>query len=161
MLGRITRWLRGGTRAGGQETPPDRLARLAADPRRAPYAALIRRGANWTEAQIDYDLDPARTVTCPHLRATEAAMRGAGLRLRYRRPGEVDAPCIIGPAARQAAATPPVAYLEPLPVGRAHEDPREAMLRCAACGSAIHALHPRDAPPGTPRWDGPPQRLTT
>jgi hypothetical protein len=53
------------------------------DPRKLKYLTLAQdKGILFSDYQIDYELEPERTITCPHLRELEIAMRRAGIELR-------------------------------------------------------------------------------
>lgn len=135
----------------------ERLARLAADPRRSRYVALIGKGETWTDAQIDYDLDPSATVTCAHLKPIERAIRAAGIRVKRWAGADVGADCTIDQAALKRRFAPPVCvrYEEPPPYDRATEDSPVALLRCASCRSSIIAWHPSTAEPGSKPFPSP------
>lgn len=129
-----------------------RLARLAADPVRRRYVALIERGESWTDAQIDYDLDPAMTVTCEHLQPVERAIRLTKIKMRRHAGADVGVACALDPAslAKSFALPRSVRYEEPPPHDRASADSPVALLRCATCRSSIVGWHPSTAGPHSP-----------
>lgn len=131
-----------------------RRARLLADPLRAPYVVRMDAGEPWSDAQIDYDLQPSLTVTCVHLRGVEAAMRAAGISLRMLHGRQVMARCVVDDARLRThfALAEGVTYREFEAYDRSHEDPPMAHIDCAACASRIEVSHPRAAWPGTPRF---------
>lgn len=131
-----------------------RLATLAADPVRRRYAALIEAGEWWSDAQIAYDLDPDRTVTCPHLAPIEHAMRVAGVRVRCAIGSRAMADCRVDlPTLARAMPVPrEIVYSNDMYAGgRGAEDPPSSGLLCNACRSAITLVAPREAKPET-RW---------
>src|SRR6185295_6370151 len=101
-------------RKAREELLQRRLAHLAADPLRRKYVALIKGGEHWTDEQIDYDIDPAWTVTCPHLRPIEKAMRAARLPMRRGTGAQVDAACVVDEdrLKRDFTASGPAGYHE-------------------------------------------------
>lgn len=140
------------SRRAGEDERRQRLARLAADPLRRKYVPLIERGQPWSDAQIDYDLDPARTATCIHLRPVESAMRQAGIGVRLGVGQRVDAACRIDRVAlmRDFRLGSFANYSEIPQFDRSFEDPPQAQIWCSACRSAIGVLHPDTAAAGTP-----------
>jgi len=129
----------------------NRLADIyAADPVRAKYAPLVRRGEDWSDANIAYQETPGITETCPHLQMIELAMRDGGIALRRFREGQVSAQCLIDPAALRRAfpVAPPIRYAEEN-FGRPGDDDLAAFLRCDEHGSVIYVLHRSDAKPDT------------
>jgi hypothetical protein len=126
-----------------------RLARLAADPARAKYAAEIERGEYWSDEQIAYDLDRSARTMCQHLRPIEGEMREAGVALKWLAPGWLRADCRINEAALNLAAGGLVTYTELIePGGRSYEDKPYAALACTACNTSIRVLNEHDAWPG-------------
>ena len=163
-LGDMAQWARGhaptssyrkrleAERRRDEEAHRIRLSVLAADPVRRKYATLIERGEPWSDAQIDYDLDPTRLATCAHLQPIERAMRDAGLAVRFDSGGRVDARCRVDEGAlnEQFALPAFVQYEEPQPQGRSFEDPLPARMRCGHCDSVIDVIHRVDATPDLP-----------
>ena len=128
------------------------LAALAADPRRAQYATMIEAGdVFWTPARIEYDLDADATACCVYLAPIESAMRRAGVPVRLDGASSVSAACRIDPVAlaKHFALPACVAYEEPVAYDRSLEDPPQALLRCADCGSRLWVLHESVASPTT------------
>ena len=128
--------------------------RLAADPIRRPYLKRIERGEHWSEAQIDYDLDPDATATCAHLAPIERAMRRAGMRLKLGHGHIVNADCTIDePALRQRFAIElPAWYGMIEQYDRSLEDPPAAAILCREHGAMIYVVAPRQAERETPRF---------
>ncbi len=128
-----------------------RLAALETDPVRRAYADRIRAGEAWSDAQIDYHLEPGATVTCDCLRATEVALRGTGADIRLAQGASIIAPVRVNESAWRAAFQPPtdVDYHEFYNGGRSAEDDPAAFLRCNKHNSAIEVLHPACARPDT------------
>ena len=139
-----------------------RLAQLSSDPVRAKYVSLMRRGEFWSDEQIAYDLDPDRAATCQHLAPSEVSMRRAGLKVGWLMAGHVSAECQVNEAAlwSEFKPAPEVRYAADLfpGGGRGSEEFPNSALQCAACDSAIHALHERESKPTTPWF--PQTRLT-
>ncbi len=135
-----------------------RLADLSADPATAKYVPRIEAGEAWSDAQIDYDLDPDRLATCRHLQPVERALRRSGVTVRLRRGPEVDADCRVDQAGFEATWRPPstVVYSEVEGGGRAYEDPPHAFFACTTCWSWIHVRHPLEATVATPWFPAPP-----
>lgn len=135
-----------------------RLADLAADPARRQYAERIRRGQLWSDAQIAYDQDPSRTVTCVHLRGTEQAMRQAGIFVRLLHGPVASAECRINLPrfAQKFGEATAALYEERHDIDRSWHDPKSAMFYCPACKANLVVVHPEEAAPGTPWFpDGP------
>ena len=148
-----------------EEARRNRLAALAADPVRRKYATLIESGEPWSNAQIEYDLDPTTLATCAHLQPIERAMRDAGLAVRFQSGGRVEARCRVdqGSLNDQFALPAFVQYEEPQPQGRSFEDPLPARIRCGHCDSVIDVIHRVDATPDIPVFPatGPTPTTTT
>ncbi len=120
-----------------------RLAELAADPRRAAYVALIEGGQAWSDAQIAYDLDRAALATCTHLKPVEAAIRLSGVAVKLEVAPNITARCVLDYQAAQRRFTLAhcVKFTERSMGGRDYEDGLFAMLRCAVCESRIDFTH--------------------
>ena len=134
-----------------------RIAELAADPARAPYAEKIAAGEFWSDEQIAYDLDPGATCTCKHLAPIERAMRRAGVSIRITQPLSIAALCRIDAAAlaRTGQLAPPADYREYYHTGRFEDRSPMAAISCLEHpASVINVLHPDDAEPDTPLFDG-------
>jgi hypothetical protein len=128
-----------------------RLARLAADPVKAKYAADMERGEYWSDEGIAYDLDREARATCEHLRPIEGAMREAGLKVRWWVEGHASCECIVNEAALNLPAGGPVTFNASIEMGgRAYEDAPVAEFRCGACNSSIRVHNQHDAWPGIP-----------
>lgn len=129
-----------------------RLAKLAADPERQAYGALIEAGDEWSDEQIAYDLNPEWLMTCPHLQPVERAMRQAGLSVRMMSGPQVRAACRVDEAALRARFKLPkfVAYAEFYIPDRAEQDNPTALVGCNLCHATIHTVHPDHATPDVP-----------
>ena len=132
----------------------EQLARLDADPTRCRYADRIRRGESWSDAQIDYDLDPDLLVTCDHLAPIERDMRRSDLWMKRTNDHSVEAWCTIdGPELDRRYATQPPVWHGIVPqFGRSFEDPPSALIRCEEHASIIHVVAPGQADRDTPRF---------
>lgn len=131
-----------------------RIAKLRHDPATVIYADRIAAGQPWSDAQIAYDMDKARLVTCRHLQPVERAMRETGIAVKLIEPPQVHADCLIDePALRAAFALPEsVTYRQYFRGGRGEEDDPVAYLMCNVCQSTIDAVHFREARSGTPKF---------
>jgi hypothetical protein len=144
------------TRKFFAEQRRQRLARLAADPLRRKYVPRIERGESWSDEQIAYDLDPALTVTCPHLQQVEATMRSAGITVKRNAGAWIAADCVVDQSrlARHFTLAPSAIYREFELYDRSLEDPPRAQFWCSACNSTIDTVHPKVAPSGTRMFPG-------
>ena len=141
-------------RLAWEEARRQRIALLRADPATEKYANRIASGQAWSDAQIAYDMDPERLVTCRHLQPVERAMRRADFWMKLVAPPQVEVRCLIDePALRAAFALPDsVVYKQYFLGGRAAEDDPVAFLICNACQSTIDAVHPYSADRDTPKF---------
>jgi len=144
------------TRKFFAEERRQRLMRLAADPVRRKYVPLIERGESWSDEQIAYDLDPARTVTCVHLNPVERAMRVAGIAVKRDAGAWVNAACVIDEERlkQRFPLAPCASYRKIVAYDRSVEDPPRAQFWCAACNSTIDTVHPTVAPSGLRMFPG-------
>ncbi|MET3897293.1 hypothetical protein ABIB57_001230 [Devosia sp. UYZn731] len=128
-----------------------RVKRLAADPALRKYADLIAHGQHWSDAQIAYDRDPTRLLTCTHIQPIERAMRDAGILVRPLHGALVNAACCVDGTRLQTqfSIQLPVWFNDDIPGDRPY-DPEGAAIMCREHGSGIWLLHPRDAKPATP-----------
>lgn len=127
------------------------LAKLAADPQRKRYYAMIQAGdLFWTPDRVEYDLDPRATACCKHLAPIEGAMREAGINVKLSGYEYVIADCRIDTARlkQRFRFMEPATYQEVMMYDRGAEDP-VAQLVCD-CRSAITVLHPRQMREGAP-----------
>jgi hypothetical protein len=146
-----------GEREGGAEERRQRLFRLAADPATRKYVALIENGQAWSDEQIVYNEDRAKTVTCTHLAPIERAMRGAGIDVRLTYGANATSFCLIDEAelAQKFGALAPARYVEYISGDRSLEDPPNAALTCSVCNSTIRVLHRVEANLQTPLFPSP------
>jgi hypothetical protein len=132
-----------------------RIAELQADPLRSKYAALIERGEQWSDEQIEYHENPRLVVTCAHLETIESAIRGAGIPVRrWHPPGKgVSADCCVREEelARRFAWAPCVHYGVRYNPDRSEFDNPVGEIRCVVCGSVIQVIHASEARENT-RW---------
>lgn len=113
-----------------------------------------RPAAQVAAERARYERDPRATATCEHLVPVERAMRDAGIALRLRAPGHVQADCRIDAAAlgRWLLLPESVVLEEVAAPERSPHDPPAMRLRCQRCGSSVHVVHPAQAAAGTPVW---------
>ncbi|MEO6338844.1 MAG: hypothetical protein ABIO39_02295 [Caulobacteraceae bacterium] len=137
-----------------EEERRQRIAKFRLDPATEKYANRIAAGQVWSDAQIAYDMDPERLVTCRHLQPVERAMRRADLSMKLFSQAQVEAWCLIDePALRAAFALPAsVLYKQYFMGGRSAEDDPVALLICEPCQSSIDAVHPYKADRDTPTF---------
>lgn len=130
------------------------IARLSADPVRSGYAERIERGENWTDAQIEYDLDPDTVGTCVHLAPYEHALRRAGMPVKLQYGNIVSARCTIDEAElrRQFTIEPPAWYGTFEQYDRSQYDPPGAAFKCPEHGAMLYVIEPSQAGPDTPRF---------
>lgn len=127
------------------------LAKIAADPQRQRYYAMIQAGdVFWTPERVEYDLDPRSTACCQHLSPIEGAMREAGIHVKLSGQAYVIADCRIDAERlqRRFRFMEPATYQEFMTYDRGAEDP-VAHIVCE-CRSAISVLHPQRAPDASP-----------
>ena len=124
-----------------------RLEQLARDPVRSKYLPRIQRGESWSDAQIEYDLDPTQLGTCLHLRPIERAIRSSGVPTKLVRQGGIDADCVIEPEALKAQFNLGVwlNYEEFTGFDRSLLDPPQARIICHDCQAWISTVHPNQA----------------
>ena len=154
-----TAWTRGRPLRDFNASERERLAGLAADPARRQYAEKIRRGQLWSDAQIAYDLNPASTVTCVHLRGAEHAMREAGIFVRLLHGPVASADCRIDLPrfTQQFGDAASALYEERHDIDRSYHDPKTAMFHCRACNAHLMVVHPEEAAYDTPLFPPPPE----
>lgn len=130
------------------------IARLKADPLRAPYVARMEAGEPWTESRIEYDLDPERRESCAHLAGIEGDMRAAGVRIWFDGAGRLEADCVIDQAALAARyeLSVGVGYREMHIPDRSLLDPPMALVACDEHGSAIQVVLEGREREGTKRF---------
>jgi hypothetical protein len=127
------------------------LARIAVDPQRQRYYAMIQAGdVFWTPDRVEYDLDPHATACCKHLAPIEREMRAAGIDVKLSGREYVIADCRIDAQRlkQRFRFMEPAAYQEFMMCDRGADDP-VAQLICD-CRSAITVLHPQQARDGAP-----------
>jgi len=128
-------------------------AAIANSPRRKRYAEMLDAGdVFWTPDRVEYDLDPQATTCCVHLAPIELAMRECGLRVQLDSIRSIRAKCRINAAllAQRFVLPDCVVYEELNAYDRSTEDPPQAVLSCAICGSRAWVVHPLEAAPETP-----------
>ncbi|MBL8213328.1 MAG: hypothetical protein JNK87_21600 [Bryobacterales bacterium] len=134
------------------------LADLEADPRLRKYIPAVQNSEIFSMDEVLYQEDPTLTVTCPHLRAIEAAMRASGIHVRrtYSRMGEaaasyVFANAIIDEKALRARYRIPwgVTYSEYYNEWEERGPGSDARLHCEGCHSSIQVHHPNERQPST------------
>ena len=140
--------------AAWEEERRQRIAKFRLDPAMEKYANRLAAGQVWSDAQIAYDMDPDRLVTCRHLQPVELAMRRAKLWMKLIAPPQVEAWCLIDEPALRADFDLPasVTYHQLFLGGRAAEDDPVAYLKCDACQSTIDTVHPYKADRETPKF---------
>lgn len=134
-----------------------RVAELQADPARRAYAGRVARGEQWSDAQIDYDLDRAALATCQHLQPIEQRMRERGVVMKRYGQDSVFADCVVDADAltRGSLLTPPAEYEEYYAPERGPHDIPVAGLLCRMCkDSRIYVKHPADCPGRSERFSG-------
>ncbi len=134
------------------------LADLEADPRLRQYIPDVENNLIFSIDEALYLEDPTQTVTCPHLREIEAAMRGAGVSVRRTssRMGEasplyVFANAVLSEQALRARFHVPwgVAYSEYYNEWEDRGPGSDARLYCKDCHSSIQMHHPQERQPTT------------
>jgi hypothetical protein len=111
-----------------------RIAEIRDDPRRARFIPEFEKNRFLTDEQMEYILDPAALVTCPHLRPLEKFLKDGGVEM------------LAFPQANSVSAS--ISYRDiRFPI----EDPicyhtqddergRDFSMRCRHCRSAIYLL---------------------
>lgn len=134
-----------------------RAAELRADPLRNAYAARVARGEQWSDAQIDYDLDRTALATCSHLQPIERRMRERGVTLKRYGQDSVFADCVVdaGALTECGLLVPPAQYEEFYAPERGPSDIPVAGIFCRRCAdSRINLKHPDDQPRRPDRFRG-------
>ncbi len=122
-----------------------RYRELLAHPRRRAFAARALEGEFFSDAQIDFLLDPSRRVTCAHLQPVEQALRAAGAPMTVGEPGFLWTEWSLdGPRLLREMPLPGVHWQVPAAHPR---DPQPGYLRCPACGSRIEGGFGASFPP--------------
>ncbi len=137
-----------------------RVEELAADPARAQYAPLVKRGEDWSDQNIAYYENHEIAVSCEHLQPIERAMRRAGIDAR-RHLTNVSAKCLIDLPALKIALSPPptVRYMEYYQDERYERENPAAFLICDEHKSIIHTVHPEAAVAKEMPWFPPSRSL--
>ncbi|MBC8086700.1 MAG: hypothetical protein H7Z40_05505 [Phycisphaerae bacterium] len=129
-----------------------RVAPMRNDPSRAKFVELILRGDTWPDADIAFNVNPAATFVCEHLRPVEQGLRAQGILMRLGAPLQLRAGCQVNADSlvRAFHLAGPVAYRELPFKDRSLLDPDIAVIECESCNSFIQVVHRDSAKPDTP-----------